>query len=329
MTIAKTVIPFIFRNIPLLNSTSGLELIIPYYHLVSDDRIVHVRNLYQYKNRQQFIADLEFLCRKFEPISPHDLVDHVRNGKTLRRASFLLTFDDGYSQNYSIVAPILLQKGIPAIFFLSTDFVNNWSLWYRNKASIIIEEILLKRNLIQMNRQSLPRWLDVPFRDAPQKILSVRYKDAKVLDEIAAACEIDFDEYLKRNQPYLTSEQIRAMLKMGFHFGAHSKDHPFYSDLGIEEQLNQTLESIEFIKREFNPPYSLFSFPHGDSAVGIDFFPSIEKHVDMTFETGVRSVCSVPWNLPRIGFEKGALSAGKIMAYECAKKRIRRFIGQG
>lgn len=308
--------------ISLVDKFSYIAPLIPYYHMVSNERIIHICHLYSYKNEKQFTNDIEFLCSRYQPISLVDLIDHVRHGKKLKKGSYLLTFDDGYSQMYSVVAPILTTKGIPAVFFLNTDFIDNKALCYKNKASIIIDSIISNENIFHNIREPPPIFQNVPFREVPKRILSIGYKKKKVLDDIAELFGIYFNDYLIKNQPYLSSFQIRRMIEMGFYFGAHSKDHPLYADLSLEDQLNQTIGSLQFIKEEFKLPYSVFAFPHKDYSVTNEFFHTIENYADLTFGTGGIKIDSVATNLQRIDFEITLEPAKSILTRQFIKKRI-------
>jgi len=310
--------------ISLAEMISSLSPLIPYYHLVSDERVIHVCHLYQYKNSAQFSQDVDLLCDRYNPLSIQDLVDTVKHGKELKRESFILTFDDGFSQNYSVVAPILIRKGIPAIFFLNTDFIDNKALSYKNKASILIDFLLSNESFFYKIKQSNLHMLDVPFADMPKSILSIRYNERGVLERLAKSCGIDYGEYLQKNQPYLDRAQIRKMIGMGFYFGAHSMDHPLYAELNLEKQLSQTIGSLELMKREFDLPYSLFAFPHNDTLVGKEFFNKIRNYADLTFGTAGFKIDSIAMNLQRINFEKTLEPAKKILKREHIKKIIYR-----
>jgi len=301
---------------------SDLIPLIPYYHIVSNERIIHVCHLYPYKNEKQFIDDVEFLCSRYQPISLDSLIDHIKHGKKLKNGSFLLTFDDGYSQMYSVVAPILIKKGIPAVFFLNTDFIDNKRLCYFNKASIIIEFVINNKNHFYNIKKNLSPFLNLPFYEVPNRILSIRYEETNVLDELAGLLGIRFNDYLAKNQPYLNGSQIRRMIEMGFYFGAHSKDHPLYANLSLEDQLNQTIGSLQFIKKEFKLSYSVFAFPNHDYAVTKEFFSAIKIYTDLTFGTAGFKIDSVALNLQRINFEKTLKHAKKILTLQFVKKRI-------
>ncbi|MFQ4138316.1 polysaccharide deacetylase family protein [Nodosilinea sp. PGN35] len=54
----------------------------------------------------------------FTPISPDQLVQHLRTGLALPEKPVLLTFDDGYVGHYEHVYPLLQKYQVPATFFV-------------------------------------------------------------------------------------------------------------------------------------------------------------------------------------------------------------------
>ena len=97
------------------------KLIIPYYHVVSDEAVPHISHLYKHKRTRQFIDDLEFLLKHYSPIGLWDLIGWVRGKNNPPPNCFLLTFDDGFREIYDVIAPILSDKGIPATFFINSE----------------------------------------------------------------------------------------------------------------------------------------------------------------------------------------------------------------
>lgn len=308
-------ISFIVDKVPFrwIDMISDKLLLVPYYHVVSDEILSHVCNLYNYKNIKQFVSDIDFMGNKYDPISLSDLIDIVKKGKIIKRRSFLLTFDDGYKEMYYIVAPILLRKGIPAVFFLNTDFIDNKALCHENKASIII--YYLKQNPSLLNRlKSFKNIFSGMNRDKIfNTILQIKYKERNFLDKIADFLDIDFEEFLKNHRPYLTHLQIKSMIESGFYFGAHSKDHPNYSELELDEQVSQTLESLKSIKEKFNLSYAAFAFPYGKKVDNGQFWKRIAGEVDITFSTADYRKEIIKWNIYRVNFERSMLPAATIL----------------
>src|SRR3972149_141979 len=127
MNIKQMAVTEVFRCVPsgLLARCAGNGLIIPYYHMISDQEVLHVKNLYPYKSEKEFTADLDFLLKHFRPVSLFDVIGLARRAGSLRSPSFLLTFDDGFREMADVVAPILSRKGVPALFFLGSAFIDN------------------------------------------------------------------------------------------------------------------------------------------------------------------------------------------------------------
>lgn len=306
--------------VSLAETISGVTPLIPYYHTVSNERLAHICHLHPYKNERQFLDDVDYLGRRYQPVSLGDLLDSVKRGKKLKKGSFILTFDDGYSQVYSVVAPILYRKGIPAICFLTSDFIDNRSLSYRNKASIIVDLLLRERVDRSLNAHAVLNRLGVSADQLPSRILALKYQEASVLDEVARSMGADFQGYLSTEQPYLTTDQIKKLIAMGFSIGAHSIDHPFFQDLPMEDQLRQTTGSLRFVRDRFGLTYSLFAFPYSDLFISEEYFRRIEDVVDLTFGTCGIKKDPVAWNLQRINFESALRGAPDIIARQLVKK---------
>jgi peptidoglycan/xylan/chitin deacetylase (PgdA/CDA1 family) len=56
-------------------------------------------------------------------ITPDQLIAHLRYGKSLPEKPVMITFDDGYLDNYTLAYPILKKYGQRAVFFLITGSI--------------------------------------------------------------------------------------------------------------------------------------------------------------------------------------------------------------
>lgn len=291
MSISKKIFYKIVAALPisLLKRASGISTLLPYHHTVSDQPLEHIRHLYSYKNGKQFEQDLDFLLRHFEPVRVDDLVKGASNGNKQNKGSFLLTFDDGFREVAEVIAPLLKKKGVPAVFFINPAFIDNKELFYRCKISILIGAIKQGGVSVQAVKQ-LATLLDLPSSvstdELVKKVKDIDQTTAGVLNLLAPILGVDFDDYLKRHQPFLRSEQLGELVQNGFTLGGHSWDHPYYRLLSVPDQVAQTERSLEYVQQNYGPGPSLFSFPHDDRAVNSQFFQSMKdsQHaVDLYF----------------------------------------------
>ena len=58
-----------------------------------------------------------------------------------RDNAVILTFDDGFAECATVIAPLLRQAGIPAVFFVVTDLIDNATLFHESEAALCISAI--------------------------------------------------------------------------------------------------------------------------------------------------------------------------------------------
>jgi peptidoglycan/xylan/chitin deacetylase (PgdA/CDA1 family) len=288
--------------------------------MISDTSVPHVSHLYRFRTVAEFTADVEFLLRRFEPVTLHDIVDALNGTRRLSRPCFHLTFDDGFREMHDIVAPILQRAGAPATFFLNTAFLDDGGLAHHNALSVLLDR--LQSNRARLAAASIRRVESLlpPGRDNHatmlSRFLSIPYAHNALVRSLAAALDVDLDQYVREARPYLSSGQIASMLRSGFTIGAHSHDHPLYADLPLEKQLEQTRMSMQWLETRFGVSPKAFAFPHTDRGVGAAFFNTVfsEPILDVSFGTAGLVSHFHPRNIERVGMEKTSAPAAQILA---------------
>lgn len=280
---------------------TGQSFILPFYHAISDEIPVHLKHLFTVRNINQFKDDLDYLLKIYKPVSIFETYDHIKKYGYPPKNSFMLSFDDGLKEFKDVAFPIIKRKGIPVAIFINPGFVDNKQLFFRFKASILIEKIITnKRNIECFNGYVKNK------KTTPEKFLkSVTYTNKSVLDDIAKCIRIDFDEYLTKNRPYLTLKELYELKDNGVYVGAHSIDHPLFNMLNNEEQTYQLKQSVDFVKHRFNSRIKGFSFPFTDYGLNKDFFNEIfkEEMADITFGTAGIKKEKFKYHLQRIPVE--------------------------
>lgn len=266
----------------------------PFYHVVSNEKLPHILN-YDYRNTAQFEKELDFYLKYFKPVSLSELMTEKKSDRKI----FHLSFDDGLKECAEIIAPVLLKKGIPASFFVNPGFVDNHRLFHKYKASLILgklkespdlkaEQILREQNL------------------NGEQILKASILQENILDEIAVLLGINFDEFLAKQKPYLSTAQILKLKEQGFSIGAHSFYHSEFWKISEEEQFKEIKSSMKWLLEKINPKIKAFSFPFTDSGVSLNVMKALKKEniCDITFGTAGIKYDELEWHFQRYPVEK-------------------------
>lgn len=308
------------------------RLLLPLYHCVNDKSPEHLVNLYKVRSVAQFESDLDFILKNYDPIDTDILNQQIKNKEPFKNNSVLFTFDDGLREVKEIVLPILKRKGVPAVVFINTKFVDNKDLFYRYKASILAE------NLKSVNQSELKQISDllniktIDLDSVKMAILSTDYLNKDKLDLVAEVLKVSFKEYLKNEKPYLTLDELKDIQSNGFAIGAHSVDHPEYYKLSFQKQINQTIESVSWVKENLNSKYNLFAFPFTDYGVSRDFFDTIYNNqnlnLDLSFGCAGIKDDYHPYHLQRLPMEEYKGLATNVIPKEYFAYLLKRIIGK-
>jgi hypothetical protein len=94
------------------------------YHGISDD-VSKVPYGFLLQSVDQFEACMRYLVQKgFTTITLQELYDHLKSNTPLPHKSIVLTFDDGYLDNWVYVYPILKKYRLKGTIFVVPDFVD-------------------------------------------------------------------------------------------------------------------------------------------------------------------------------------------------------------
>ena len=249
----------------VLSSLFGNQPFIGLYHIVSDSELAHVRHLYPSKGVEDFERDLIYLKKHFDVISYEDLVSAVGSNGKLSPRSALVTFDDGYRECYSVVRPLLKKHGIPCMFFVTTDFVGNRNMFFRNKVSLCIDQartlddsswstaadaLVATSGVFFNSVNSFARWINLANK-----------RDEATIDSVCRILDVDVDAYLTREKPYVTVEQIQEMARDGFTIGGHTQSHPRLEQCTPDTITDEIVQSCKFVQDWTAQEKVPFAFP--------------------------------------------------------------------
>lgn len=268
-------------------------LINVFYHGISDSYLPYISPLYNPKPVKDFTEEITFLLKYFQPVDSEEVLLHVSGKKKIDFPAFHLSFDDGLRSVYEVAAPILKNKNIPATIFINSGFVDNKGLFYRYKVALLIDAIYNINPDLLEKADMILKSTGLEDGNVAKRLLRIDYSQITVLDKIAAIFNVDFEAFLKREKPYMNTDELKELKSSGFTIGAHSVDHPYYPNISEHERTRQTVESSDFVIESFGENHHYFSLPFGDSGSDTSIVNDILENVDLVYGiSGIKYECS-------------------------------------
>lgn len=95
--------------------------VLMYHHVLETDGAITI-------SAEHFDAQMKMLAQKgYNTITPTELLEYKQGKITLPKKSVLITFDDGWRNNYIYAYPILKKYGLKATIFLVTGWIEEAS----------------------------------------------------------------------------------------------------------------------------------------------------------------------------------------------------------
>jgi peptidoglycan/xylan/chitin deacetylase (PgdA/CDA1 family) len=272
-------------------------LVLNYHRVGNGNQSPFDRGLWS-ADADAFTDQIRFCKSQLEVITPDDLPKVLAHGSG-RYA--LITFDDGYRDNYEIAFPILKAEGVPATFFITTGFVDAPQLpWW--------DEIAWMVRTSQQDRVELSRWIPAPISfDEPEREEAVRtllraYKampaesTGHYLDAVAEATRSGRCEQAEVGRSlWMDWEMLREMKAAGMTVAGHTVTHPVLARTSIKRQREEILGCGARLAEEMGEPMKYFSYPIGKPGS----FDSVTQ--DCLQEAGVRFAFSYYGGFRRFG----------------------------
>lgn len=210
-----------------------------------------------------FEQQVRFLKKEFDVIGPDDLETAVR---ARRGRSVLLTFDDGYRDNFAAAFPILKRHGVRATFFVTTGFLDSGDIAWWDEVAWIVHAS--GRSELRLNP-----WLDRLLSLHPSARRATTMVLIDMCRNLSGESQRSFLDFLAgaagtgRHRPgedfWMTWEQVRQMRAAGMHLGGHTVSHPLLARLPAAEQHRQIVGCRDRIEAELGEPMRYFSYPYG------------------------------------------------------------------
>lgn len=211
-----------------------------------------------------FRKELRWMKRQADPISEEDLISFVKKRKPLPRRSFLITFDDGYRDNYERALPILRELYVPATFFVPTDSIEKRELGWWDRVSWVLKNTHKRSFHFRGETFKVENPVGRVSRILTNQIKAHDKDDTdNFIAELQAACEVEAPPADLSDSQLMTWEQIRLAQEKGITIGSHTHTHRILSGLDPSSQKNEMETSKKILESKLGRPVRSIAYPVG------------------------------------------------------------------
>ncbi|UCF38918.1 MAG: polysaccharide deacetylase family protein [Acidobacteriota bacterium] len=217
---------------------------------------------------ETFRAHVEFL-KCYADVIPLSAVGKRLAQPSKARPAVVITFDDGYRNNFDVAFPILKDAGLPATVFLTTGLIGTKEMLWDSRLYLAIASA----------RNPSIRWDGVNYTltGAQEKAHCFTALKAwlkpfaqdqfeEKLGQIIGQLDTDRDGYngLSRSFEMLWPEQVTEMVDSGLiEFGGHTHSHSILERLDQAERRHEIETSVREVARLTCRPCRSFAYPNG------------------------------------------------------------------
>ncbi len=250
------------------------------YHRIGDPSDSWLDHNLWSATAEDFEWQVAFIARNFDVIGLADL-EHALNQP--RGQFVMLTFDDGYHDNFSTAFPILKSHGVPATFFIATGFIDSphvpvWDelAWMSRTTELpfLAENDWLPSpvSFVGQNRAQGFRQLLTVYRTAGSELIG------EYLDFLADALGTGRCPAAMSDGQWMTWDMLREMQAGGMTFGGHTVNHPILANSTADQQDWEVGECRRRLMEELGQPIDAFSYPNGKPCDFNEFTRAALKH---------------------------------------------------
>jgi Predicted xylanase/chitin deacetylase len=237
------------------------------YHRVGDPETTAFDPWVITANQEQLEGQLRFFQQHHRLVGLDEAIEIAAGRDKSPGRAILITFDDGYLDNYQMALPVLKAVGCEATFFLVSGFMTEglfawWDLmaWQIRAAKDAVFQLPVGTEI---------KTVDVREMSAPEAIGAVLdlYKacPAETLDAFTTslAAAVPAGMQPPSDRMFLDMGEARALLDAGMRLGAHTQTHAILARLSAEEQRDEMRRSRAILEERIGATIDVMAYPVG------------------------------------------------------------------
>lgn len=300
------------------------RLYISMYHYTRDlehSRYPQIKGLDKNLFRQQ----IAFMKTHFNIVTMEQVIEAVHNNVSLPDKALLLTFDDGYIDNYEVAFPILDEYGVQGSFFIPGKTFVEHKLLDVNKIHYILASANIYE-LVEDLKKEMDRFRGVEYDyastgdlfdayavadrfDIGETVFVKRMLQTVLPEKLRGIISSKlFEKYVGISEEklayelYMSREHIKTLKRHGMFIGLHGYDHYWLGNLQ-KKQMEQDIDrAIDALDEFIDSNAWVMNYPYGNyNDLVVDYIKSKGACIGLTTEVRVAdlSLDSV-YELPRL-----------------------------
>lgn len=199
-------------------------------------------------------------------LSEKELIDVLDSGRPPAGLCTMVTFDDGYLDNYTLAWPVLRTHEVPAVFFIPTRLISERQLGWWDLISYLVK---------QTTKDSIRYNGDV-FDLSDRRLVTAVFKQKMTLDKqehtrdlvprLSEACAVDLPDAAAQAAELMSWEQIREVAGTLITIGSHSHSHAALATIPAEQQRQELAQSKRILETELKTEVRSVAYPVGGYA---------------------------------------------------------------
>jgi len=281
-------------EIPLRNvfNVSGDKINILAYHRILDDShgFSGDKELIS-ATKNDFEWQVKYIKKHYNAITFSELFACIEGQKSLPKNPVIITFDDGFIDNFTNAYQILLENSIPATFFISTDYIGKKGTFWFDFVAIAI------KNLPDGNYKNSKHNIQFEINDIDDSKTKVIYILLSKMKLIKNSERLELIHWLEEiynptsiSNEIMTWDNVREMASNGMEIGSHSVSHPILSQLSASELKKEIIESKLEIQEQLHIDCNVIAYPVGGKNA---FNKDVEKLVEENYNFGCSYISGV------------------------------------
>ncbi|MBF0438766.1 MAG: polysaccharide deacetylase family protein [Magnetococcales bacterium] len=208
---------------------------------------------------ERFARQLDILSELMTPI-PLSQVPSLWEQGGPDRPYFVVTFDDGYQNNWRVAHPLVRARGISPAVFVNGAFAEGGVL-YRILVAILVKTGLASPLALALQEQ-VPA---IPWSREPQLLFdqTKTHYQAELLETCVEQVYRDHVGELVDLNAHLSVDQVRILQREGWEIGNHTFGHRILSALSPEAVAQSIIQNADFWQAHKIPLIPFLAYPCG------------------------------------------------------------------